>query len=444
MSKPFISQMVEVTTELFIPISSMTDNKKLFIDWNEKTKEFYNLYSTYFIEAISSFLYEDTKWYHKLLKTKAVLSCQGIDYEIENKQYNIFISEGNIVCFPTQAYLILKIHATGVPDDICAINSSLTSLDSRSKHIQIEVEGKKQTILNYANELLAPINHEVTSSVSKVFGYSLLEVDDETFINNNNPYLPVFKNFFQLAAGERLLEKECKDALWQFASRIQTFSLCGSITIIDTSKPFNKNHYKRYHHSLYRDLTLMALYQIDFLNKISLELSDVENLILKRKLIIYFRKLFLNFTNKAWFSHISLRPQAQLLWDRWQSQFQSEHLYNDITTQLEQLTGFIQQDRSWWLSVGLGLLTLVSWGPVFTANIQPRDASTFLHYAILIPCITLPVLVGLLIKSDKLRGFFYKWRFHSIQKSVFKQQTKNRKNRMYDSAFSLTKKRREG
>lgn len=415
MENESLSNLFDVQTELFIPIESH-DRKylktlKSSTEWSEI--DLYEKYQTYFSPAISSFLYKDTKWFHKQIDQDAELSFAGYSKnEHDTQLLEIKVEKAEIVLFPQQAYLLLRLHTKGNIHDITKFNSWITTIRSSQSNVYIRMKKTICTLFDYINLILNELHFNVSSHVGKVFGYSLLKTTDSSLVNVQlNTYLPALKDFFELDPSDSFIESEHSDVLQRFQSRLQTFSLSGGMVLVDENILFNQEFYGEYHHTIYRDIALLALYQMDFLNNLALRLSDVRNLIYHRKQILYLRMLFLEFTNKSWFSHISMRPYPQTLRDYWQKQLQIQKLYDDVTEQLDQLTNFAQQDRSWWLTIGLGTLTLLSWPGLFIKNSIFNTWFPDIPYLSTILAIFLPVAIIIGVTWDRFRGIAFSLRY---------------------------------
>lgn len=434
-----LSNLFDVQTELFIPIESQ-DKKfiktlKSSAGWGETN--LYEKYQTYFSPAISSFLYKDTNWFHKQINQNAILTFMGYSQNEHNVEIlEIKVEKAELVLFPQQAYLLLRLHTSGNIQEITKFNSWITTIRNSQSNVYIRINKTICTLFDYINTILDGLHFNVSPRVSKAFGYSLLRTTDSSLVDvQSNTYLPALKDFFELDPSDTFVELENLDVLQRFQSRLQTFSLSGSIVIVDENSLFNQKFYKEYHHTIYRDIALLAFYQMDFLSNLALRLSDVRNLIYDRTQIITLRVSFLEFTNKSWFSHISMRPYPQTLRDYWQKHLQIQQLYDDVKEQLYQLTEFVQQARSWRLTVGLGTLTLVSWpglfikSSIFNTWFPKSPISIFNTWFPNTPTLSivlaflLPFVIAIWL-TDRVGGRIFSWRYSISKLSSNKQKHK--------------------
>ncbi len=101
-------------------------------------------------------------------------------------------------------------------------------------------------------------------------------------------------------------------------------------------------HLRRYWRTIYFDIFLHALYHRLSLLKFSWELSKIDELVSNAREVGQLRWRFLQFTNKAWFGHLTNAEYGNFIWRRWKEVMETEQLYEEVRTQLRELDEYLE------------------------------------------------------------------------------------------------------
>lgn len=110
----------------------------------------------------------------------------------------------------------------------------------------------------------------------------------------------------------------------------------------DGPKPENL---RRYWRTFYFDIFLHALYHRLSLLKFSWELSRIDELVANAGEVSRLHWRFFQFTNKAWFGHLTNAEYGNLIWKRWKEVMETEQLYEEVRIQLKELDDYLDRKR---------------------------------------------------------------------------------------------------
>ncbi|WP_134642995.1 hypothetical protein [Ammonifex thiophilus] len=102
---------------------------------------------------------------------------------------------------------------------------------------------------------------------------------------------------------------------------------------------------KRYWRTFYFDVFLHAFYHRLSLLRFSVELSRIDELLAHTDKVERLHRRFLEFTNKAWFGHLTQAEYGNLIWKCCKKVMETEQLYEEVKTQLQELDEYLE--RKW-------------------------------------------------------------------------------------------------
>ncbi|MGB9826228.1 MAG: hypothetical protein ACPLRU_06115, partial [Desulfofundulus sp.] len=103
---------------------------------------------------------------------------------------------------------------------------------------------------------------------------------------------------------------------------------------------------KRYWRTFYFDIFLHAFYHRLSLLRFYVELSRIDELLVHTDKVEKLHRRFLEFTNKAWFGHLTQAEYGNLIWRCCKQAMETEQLYEEVKTQLQELDEYLE--RKWW------------------------------------------------------------------------------------------------
>ena len=102
---------------------------------------------------------------------------------------------------------------------------------------------------------------------------------------------------------------------------------------------------RRYWRTFYFDIFLHALYHRLSLLKFSWELSRIDELVANAGEVSRLHWRFFQFTNKAWFGHLTNAEYGNLIWKQWKEVMETEQLYEEVRVQLKELDDYLERKR---------------------------------------------------------------------------------------------------
>lgn len=137
-------------------------------------------------------------------------------------------------------------------------------------------------------------------------------------------------------------------ARFQGVETVAYFTAQGATIVSRGSPSFTCEILAGHWRTFYFDLFLHALYHRLSLLRFADELSRTEELVRHADRVRELRRRFLEFTNRAWFSHVVPTEYGNLIWRKWREVMETPTLYEEVKGYLTELSSFLEEERREW------------------------------------------------------------------------------------------------
>ncbi|GAV24615.1 hypothetical protein ciss_05480 [Carboxydothermus islandicus] len=322
------------------------------------------------LEILSS--WSVVRWIWSFAKSSEILR----DFHFRGKEAEF--KKVSLLLFPTGVGLLL---IEAMPKEIPKIsfvrqfNKNFATIDKLSYgriklaelEFKTEENSRKKLLKNIIQEnFLGFLPEELIEKGSYALGESFLlyysVVGKE--IENREELEEAFAEFL----GE---SSEVGDLKFSGVNTLGKFDKNGAIVVVGRQKNTGANAQKLLEQwrTIYFDIFLHALYHRLSLLQFSWELSKIDELVENAEKVSLLHWRFLQFTNKAWFGHLTNTDYGNYIWKYWKEVMETERLYEEVKTQLKELDEYLERKQRERGERLVQLLTIIGFPVTFVLGI---------------------------------------------------------------------------